>query len=384
LKITGIICEYNPLHLGHKKQLELIRQDDPEGGIVCLMSGNYVQRGAPAVVDKMNRAEAAVRCGADLVLQLPTEASLCSAEGFASTGVAILSPFCHRLCFGAEAENAPQLQNIAKALLSPEFPEKLQTRLSMGNRSFPAARQATLADMGVDAAALTKPNNILAVEYFKAIIAQKSAMEPMPILRRGDYHDGAPDPENPSATSLRQRMYSGADWASFVPAEAADCLSGAVHHISQGERAMLARLRTMTDGEFEALPYGSEGLWRKLMHASRSKATLEEILDAVKSKRYTRTRLDRMVMCAFLGISEEMLSAQAPYIRVLAFNDKGRQILKEARKYGEFINVGEVTDHPYQLLEDRWGDLYGLFAERPEAPGTERNYRVYYKKNGEG
>ena len=96
MKITGIICEYNPLHLGHKKQLELIRQDDPEGGIVCLMSGNYVQRGAPAVVDKMNRAEAAVRCGADLVLQLPTEASLCSAEGFASTGVAILSPFCHQ------------------------------------------------------------------------------------------------------------------------------------------------------------------------------------------------------------------------------------------------------------------------------------------------
>ena len=384
MKITGIICEYNPLHLGHKKQLELIRQDDPEGGIVCLMSGNYVQRGAPAVVDKMNRAEAAVRCGADLVLQLPTEASLCSAEGFASTGVAILSPFCHRLCFGAEAEDAPQLRDIAKALLSPEFPEKLQTRLSMGNRSFPAARQAALADMGVDAAALTKPNNILAVEYFKAIIAQKSAMEPMPILRRGDYHDGAPDPENPSATSLRQRMYSGEDWASYVPAEAADCLSGAVHHISQGERAMLARLRTMTDGEFEALPYGSEGLWRKLMHASRSKATLEEILDAVKSKRYTRTRLDRMVMCAFLGISEEMLSAQAPYIRVLAFNDKGRQILKEARKYGKFINIGETVEHPYQQLEDRWGDLYGLFAERPEAPGTERNYRVYYKKNGEG
>ena len=382
MKITGIICEYNPLHLGHKKQLDLIRRDDPQGGIVCLMSGNYVQRGMPAVVDKMQRAEAAVRCGADLVLQLPTESSCCSAEGFAAGGVAILSPFCHRLCFGVEAEDARQLEKLAQALLSLEFLEKLVAQLSAGNKSFPAARQAALEEMGLDASALSKPNNILAVEYYKAMITQKRQMEPMPILRQGDYHDGTPDPENPSATALRKLLYDGGDWQAYVPEEAAGCI-GTLHHIAYGERAILARLRTMTDGEFEALPYGSEGLWRKLMHAARSKATLEEILEEVKSKRYTRTRLDRMVMCAFLGITEESLYAQAPYVRVLAFNDKGRHILKEARKHGEFINIGEVVDHPYQQLEDRWGDLYGLFAESPETPGIEQKYRVYYHINGE-
>ena len=378
MKITGIICEYNPLHLGHKKQIDLIRQDAPEGGIVCLMSGNYVQRGMPAVIGKMRRAEAAIRCGADLVLELPATASLCSAEGFAASGVAILSPFCHRLCFGAESTDTQQLAKIARALLSPEFSEGLRSHLDAG-LSFPAARQATMEEMGLDGDLLAKPNNILAVEYYKAILAQQSQMEPMPILRQGDYHDGTPDPENPSATALRQLLYDGGDWRGYVPSEAIGCM-GTIHRISYGEKAILARLRTMTDAEFEALPYGSEGLWRKLMHAARSKATLEEILEAVKSKRYTRTRLDRMVMCAYLGITEDMLCQQPPYIRVLAFNDKGRQILKEARKHGEFINIGQVTEHPYQQLENRLGALYGLFSQEPESPDAESQLRVYCHK----
>jgi hypothetical protein len=137
----------------------------------------------------------------------------------------------------------------------------------------------------------------------------------------------------------------------------------------------------MPDEEFEAVPYGSEGLWRKLMHAARSCATLEEILTSVKSKRYTRTRLDRMVMCAFLGITDSMLNAPSPYIRVLAFNDRGREILNRARMTGTFLNAGQVTDNPGWLFERRCGDLYGLFAQKgPDAPGTEKRRRVVYVK----
>ena len=380
MKVTGIICEYNPLHLGHKKQMDILRREDPEGGIVCLMSGNYVQRGMPAVIDKLHRAKAAVRCGADLVLELPVTYALRSAEGFAAGGVSVLSPFCDRLSFGAESADTAVLMRTAQALLSESFRQTLRVHLDAG-LSFPAARQAALEAMGSDASILTQPNNILAVEYCKAILNQGSTMVPAPIKREGSYHDTEPDVENPSATAVRQLLYTGGDWQSYMPDTAGSI--GALHRISYGERAILGRLRTMTEREFEALPYGSEGLWRKLMHASRSKATLDDILEAVKSKRYTRTRLDRMVMCAFLGISEELLYEQVPYIRVLAFNDKGRQILKEARKHGEFINIGEAVEHPYQQLEDRWGDLYGLFAEKPEIPGIERNYRVYYQKNGE-
>ena len=133
-------------------------------------------------------------------------------------------------------------------------------------------------------------------------------------------------------------------------------------------------LKTLED--FEALPYGSEGLWRKLMHQCREKATLEEILTAVKSKRYTRSRLDRMVMCAFLGLTAQDLTSPAPYARVLALNDKGREILKTARP-----NIGEKADHPYGAIENRCGTLYGLFSTgTPETPDVEANYRVYYQK----
>ena len=179
LKATGIICEYNPLHLGHKKQLDMVRAAEPEGGIVCLMSGNFVQRGMPAILDKTLRAKAAVLAGADLVLELPVTASLSSAEGFAASGVSILSPFCQQLCFGAESSDGEKLMSIAKALLSAEFTQALHLQLDKG-LSFPAARSAALEQLGIDASALTQPNNILAVEYCKAILQQGSRMLPMP------------------------------------------------------------------------------------------------------------------------------------------------------------------------------------------------------------
>lgn len=380
MKITGIICEYNPLHLGHRKQLLQVRRCCGEdSGIVCLMSGNFVQRGAPAIVDKMHRAKAAVLSGADLVLELPVTASLSSAEGFAAGGVSILSPFCDALCFGAEQAEKEPLLRTAEALLDPAFSESLRVQLDKG-LSFPAARQAALERMGLDAALLTSPNNILAIEYCKAILSQGSPMEPLPILREGSYHDTRPDPENPSATALRTLFQNGGSWHSFVPEEAISCFDGAtLHTLQAGERAILGKLRCMEDREFEALPYGSEGLWRKLMHASRREATLEEILTEVKSKRYTRSRLDRMVMCAFLGITEALLTEKAPYARVLALNDRGREILKKARNHGFFPNLGQTVDSPWQVLENRCGSLYGLFAENaPEAPDSESNRRLFY------
>ncbi len=380
MKITGIICEYNPLHLGHKKQMEQIRRIQGEdSGIVCLMSGNFVQRGAPAIVDKSIRAKAAILCGADLVLEMPLTVSLSSAEGFASGGVSILSQFCDALCFGAEDADKAALMAAAQALLDPQFSDALRLQLDKG-LSFPAARQAALEAMGIDGALVAQPNNILAVEYCKAILRQNCAMAPLPICRPGSYHDTLPDPENPSATALRLLMQNGGAWQDYVPQEAAPCFENAVlHTMPAGERAVLYRLRTMTDKEFETLPYGSEGLWRKLMHAARSQATLEDILTAVKSKRYTRTRLDRMVMCAFLGISLQDLMEKPPYVRVLAFNDRGREILKLARETGQFLNAGQLMEHPWQALENRWEDYYALFSrEKPGTAGNEPDRRVYY------
>ena len=378
MKTVGIICEYNPLHLGHKKQLDRIRSQYPDGVIVCLMSGNFVQRGKPAIVDKSARAKAAILCGADLVLEMPVTASLSSAEGFAKEGVRILSHLCDGLCFGAETPDANALMATAHALLSPEFTDHLRLELDKG-ASFPAARQAALEKMGLSPTVLS-PNDILATEYCKAILAQESPMAPLVIHREGSYHDTQAHSENPSATAVRKLMLESGMWLDYVPEEIKDCFRQAtLHTVSAGERAILSKLRTMTDEEFAALPHGSEGLWRKFMHNARRFSNLEDILTATKSKRYTRTRLDRMAMCAFLGITEEILNTPSPYVRVLALNDKGRSLLRRHKEDFPFRNAGSREEDSYQALEDRCGDLYGLFAlGAPEAPGAEGARRVVY------
>ena len=379
---VGIICEYNPLHLGHKKQIDRIRAGfGTETAIVCAKGGNLVQRRMPAIIHKTFRAKAAIACGADLVLELPVTTALSSAEGFAAGGVKVLNRLCDFLCFGAEAEDPQALTAAAQALLSDRFPPLLRRELEAG-KSFPAARQAALEAMGAGAHVLSQPNNILGVEYCKAILSQGCTMKPFPIHREGSYHAEIADKENPSATSVRKLMLNDYNWNACVPKQCLEIFQNApLHSLEAGERAILYRLRTMTDAEFEALPYGSEGLWRKFMHASREASTLEDIIAATKSKRYTRTRIDRMVMCAFLGIPRDMLAQEVPYTRVLAFNTKGREILKQAKKEHRFVNAGEKVDHSYWNLEQKCGSLYGLFCtESPESPGAEARERIYYHK----
>ena len=378
LQTTGIICEYNPLHLGHQKQIAYLKHQGH--AVVCLMSGNFVQRGHPAIFDKMRRSEAAVRCGADLVLELPIQYALSSAEGFADGGVQILNRICDNLCFGAETADQAALLGAAQTLLTPAFSQALRVHLDAG-ASFPAARAAALAQLGVDKSLVETPNNILAVEYCKAILAQHTSLSPLPIHREGSYHDDVPDPENPSATSLRNLLKNGDNWQDFVPTAASSCFADApIHSLEHAQQMILYRLRTMTDAEFESLPYGSEGLWRKLMHASREQDTLEAIIAATKSKRYTRTRIDRMILCALLGITAQDLAQSAPYCRVLAFNDTGREILKTVKESGYFVNIGTDTGHPYQAIERRATALYGLMADTPESPEAETQYRIYYER----
>lgn len=372
MKTVGIVCEYNPFHNGHLSQFRHIRACcGTDAAIVCLMSGNYVQRGAPAIMDKSIRAQAALLCGADLVLELPPEISLSSAEGFAAGGVAIASRCCDALCFGTESMDREALLQTAQALCAPEFPPLLRQALTSGC-SFPVARSQALAQMGIPWT-LSTPNDLLGVEYTKAILQQGSAMEPMPIFRAGSYHDTALCTDAPSATAVRQQMSSGGSWEYAVPPQAAALFQNAtLHTLEAGERAILARLRTMTEEDFAALPYGSEGLWRKLMKAAGRYATLSEIVDAVKSKRYTRTRIDRMILCAFLGLTREQMGVIPSTVRVLGFSSRGRQIL---RAHPEFRNAGEDVS-PEEL---RLGSLYGLFStQTPEAPDAEAKRRIFY------
>lgn len=383
MRIVGVISEYNPFHNGHARLFRLLRQQLGEDAvIVCAMSGSFVQRGSPAIYDKITRAAAAVECGANLVLELPVQVCLSSAEGFAAGGVALLGGICDTLCFGSEAGSREELLSTARALLSAEFSPCLRRHLDTG-LSFPAARQRALEDMGVNPQLISRPNDILGVEYCKAILSQGLSMEILPVKRQGDYHATVAQPEQPSATALRALLLQGRDIAPYVPQAARERFRGAAIHTREaGERAMLYRLRTMTEEEFEALPYGSEGLWRKLMRASGQCGTLEELAGQVKSKRYTRSRLDRMLLCAFLGLNRQTMDNPPDYARVLAFDQRGRGLLSALRGRAQLLPVGQPVEHPQWELEQRCESLYGLFRQdSPDLPNRGRSHRVFYKKS---
>lgn len=386
MAVVGVICEYNPLHLGHLRQLRLIREQfGPDAAIVCVMSGNFVQRGEPAVFDKFARAQAAVRCGADLVLELPLTSCLCSAEGFASSGIGILDALgcVDAVCFGSEHADPAALQRTAALLLQPEFDGLLREALS-GGVSYAAARQRALERLGGDGRLLERPNDILSVEYCKALLRLGSAIRPFAVAREGDYHARTPDAENPSATALRALLADGGDWEAYVPQEAAAVFRKADRYDqAAGERAVLARLRAMTDAEFEALPFGSEGLWSRFCRACRTQPDVASILAAAKSKRYARTRLTRMVMCAYLGISGELMRRPAPFVRVLAFDDAGRANLRRAKHAGglSLANAGEtVCDRQWRELERRADGLYALFRAGGAGCAAGPSGGVFYLK----
>ena len=385
MQTVGVICEYNPFHLGHARQLELLRQKlGPETAIVCLMSGNYVQRGEPAIVEECGRARAAVEAGADLVLGLPVTAVLRSAEGFAAEGVRILSALgCGFLGFGCESGDGDASLRAAEASCMPEFEQALHTNMQTG-LSYAAARQRALEALGQDGQLLMKPNDILAFEYCRALLTQNSPMRPLAVLRPGDYHAYTPDAENPSATAVRRLILSGGDWRRYVPAE---CLyeEAAPHALIWGERAMLARLRGLEKQDWARAAHGSEGLWSKVWRAVQTQPDYEHILEAAKSKRYPRTRLQRLLLCAYLGIDAGQLAEVPPYVRALAFDERGQTLLRQAKKRGEIclVNAGQrPPDLPYYAMECRAADLYTLFG----APGTcccagmEQKYRIFRKK----
>ena len=340
---AGIIAEYNPLHLGHCCQLRRLRALlGEETPVICAMSGNFVQRGDFALLPKHARAEAAVRSGADLVLEIPLSWACAPAERFAQGGVEVLlgTGLVTDLVFGSESADAGAIRSATEALLGPDFPEALRRELA-GPHSFAAARQRALASLiGEEGAAvLSRPNDILAVEYAKALSREGSEIRLVPILRQGAGHD-QDGGEYPSAGSIRRMIQEGRRaeaLAAMAPAmrelyEAEEARGRAPVFAAGAERAILAQLRRMGEADFLALDAGGEGLGNRLAAAAREAASLEEVLDRAKTKRYAYSRLRRLALWAYLGLRPETLPARVPYLRPMAMNQRGRALLAEARR----------------------------------------------------
>ena len=382
-KVCAVICELNPLHAGHQALFAHAR----EGGraLVCVLSGNFVQRGEPALLDKWARAKLALQSGADLVLELPLPWAMAGAERFAAGGVALAAALGNvdTLLFGSEEPDLQPLERLAEALLSPAFSQALQGE----DPALPFAQrrqQAAARLVGEDAAALlTKPNCILGVEYLKAIRAQGAALQAETFPRLGAGHD-RPEAEGPllSASQARELLAQGGDGAGRLPAvtqkvwgeEAKAGRAPAL--LSRLELPILCKLRTMSPQDFAALPDVSEGLEHRLYQAARQAGSLEELLGGIKSKRYPTARARRLVLSAFLGLQKDA-PPRPPYLRVLGMTHTGQEILKEATpalplaaRPGDFQKLGGEALTLFQL-EAQADDLYALSTPTPQPCGRD-------------
>ena len=358
-----------------------------ETPVICAMSGNFVQRGDFALLSKHARAEAAVRSGADLVLEIPLSWACAPAERFAQGGIEVLQAtgLVTDLVFGSESADAGAIRAAAEALRGPDFQEALRRELA-GPISFAAARQRALAALigEAGAAVLSRPNDILAVEYAKALLREGSTIRLVPILRQGAGHD-EDGGEYPSAGSIRRMLAQGQReeaLSAMAPAmravyEAEEARGRAPVFAAGAQRAILAQLRRMEEADFLALDAGGEGLGNRLAAAAREAASVAEVLDRAKTKRYAYARLRRLVLWAYLGLGPETLPARVPYLRPLAMNARGRALLAAMRKEAALpiltkpADVRRLSPEARAVFrqEVRATDLYTLAFPGDAAPG---------------
>jgi len=339
--VAGIIAEYHPFHRGHAWQIASLRERlGKETAVVVAMSGNFVQRGDFAVFGKHARAEMALHGGADLVLEIPMPWSSATAERFAQGGVAILAAtgVVSHLAFGCESGDAAPLMAAAEGLNDPRYPDMLKERLA-GGMTFAAARQSALAELiGPAAETLAKPNNALAVEYLRALSVCAPSIVPLALPRIGADHDSSELGLYPSASAIRGVLLSGGDWTSLVSEETAAIMRREIEAgrapvtMANCERAILAKLRSMTEEDFRPYDGGGEGLYRRFYDAVHSAASVEAILETAKTKRYPLARLRRMLLHSYLGGPEAAQGETPPYLRVLGANERGRDVLRRMKK----------------------------------------------------
>ncbi|MBO4941124.1 MAG: nucleotidyltransferase [Clostridia bacterium] len=339
MTVAGIVCEYNPFHNGHKFHIKETRRKTGADAIVAIMSGNLVQRGDVAVFPKEPRAKAAIEGGADLVLELPTAHSMASAEFFAKGAVKALDALgvVNFLSFGTECGNLDVLREIAEVLSNepPEF-SALLNKFSASGLSYPTARaKAVEKFLGKEKAdILSSPNSLLGIEYLKALISQKSSIKPVAILRKGAGHDTQETNDGiASASYIRDLIKRGKSFSEFIPHSTNSVFENAVpHSITKLEKAILCHLIKTPAEDLRKIADVGEGLENRIKAAALSSKTLDELYDVVKTKRYTHSRIRRIILSAFLGITENDRQASPRYIKILAHNETGQKIIAVAKK----------------------------------------------------
>ena len=423
-KVLGIIAEYNPFHNGHLYHLEASKKLTGANYTVAIISGNFTQRGSTSIVDKWSKTKMALENGIDLVIELPVLYSISSAENFADGAIKILNSLgiVDYLSFGAETSDISILNNIANILYSEpeEYKKLLSIELEKG-LSFPKARENALLDYIKNSddivpenriidfekysKVLSSPNNILGIEYLKALKKYKSSIKPVCISRfKAEYNSSNFSENIASATAIRELIKNKNfdTIKTVIPLESSsvlmDCINSGcvVPDLNRFENEIIYTLRKMSIEEIANIPDVSEGLEFSIKKAANSCNNINEFLDIVKSKRYTITRLQRILLYALLSISKENMQlskkVEKPYIRVLGFNDNGKKLVSEiATKNPELKLITSVkkfvdsnSNKDLQIIFDKdvlATDMYSLAFENNSLANLDfKNSVITFKK----
>ena len=345
-KVLGIVAEYNPFHNGHLYHLNESKRRTDADYTICVMSGNFVQRGEPAIIDKWSRAEMALRSGIDLIIELPLVYSISSAENFAYGNISLLDKLgiVDYVSFGSEVGDMSILDSIAEILCNEpkEYVSLLNHELAKGI-SYPKAREKAilmyLNDIRKYANVLSNPNNILGIEYLKAIKKLKTELKPITIKRtNANYNSTLIVDEYASSTAIRKNINKLDIISKVVPEETFSIIDNKIKHgqiirgLATYEKEILYKLRTSSIEYIANLPDVSEGLEHAIKNAANSCNNIMDLISIVKSKRYTQTRIQRILLYALLDITKQDMENSKkgiPYIRVLGMNENGKKLLSE-------------------------------------------------------
>lgn len=397
MQVAAITAEYNPFHNGHKYHIEETKRLTNGAFIMAIMSGNFTQRGEPAIIDKRERAKTALMNGADLVLELPLPWATASAERFARGAVytAVQAGIADYLSFGCETDDEKLLSQIARVLNDKVYSREIKNYYDEKLCSYPEARGAVVSDiLGKDCnEVMMKPNNILAIEYIRALISFKSDIKPLPVRRTGANHDEeTKNSALSSALNIRNLIKTGGDYSPFVPENTLHIYTESAENgcfpslYSSLETAVLADLRRCKPSDFCGVPDVAEGIEYRIIDAVKSSVSLTEVFDKVKTKRYTHARIRRIILSLFLGITAEDVNALPPYIRVLGLNDNGRAMLREMKsrfffpvimKYSDVKLLGDNAKKLF-ALESAATDIYNLSLPTRRACGTDMTDPIVY------
>ncbi len=388
MDISGIIAEFNPLHNGHKYLIDCVKNESD--GVVCVMSGNFVQRGDIALLSKFDRARMAIESGIDVCIELPTPWAMATAQNFAGGAVNILHRLglINKLTFGSESADIELLRRATSLTTDKNFMEMITSQLKNGT-TFAAARQTVVSRIDPDAAEiLNSPNDILGIEYICAINREKSNMEPVCIKRQGVAHDGEKAQGKFLSASQIRKIVAEENFEVLDPYMPEHCLqllkNANTACLSRIETDILGKLRRTHLQTLKELPDISEGIENRLANAAKSAVSLEEMYALVKTKRYTMSRVRRLVMSAYLDLKANYTQLPVPYARVLGFSAKGEEIIRQMKKTSDIpiiMRTGDIEKLDTQaklIFEAEAGasDLYALSLKNPLPCGTEYTQKI--------